>query len=166
MVSDEHIPWGLIWVSFDVLYELDDCLSHEVRLVNVIFVTNGGHFFLEGQRHSQAGLVWMFDHSGISPKSFLGNSCSSYVYLWVLNPNPSHSSLILFGIDMTDLWRRTKFLSLVEVSSVHHTRWPKTIPFTITNLLEYLFHFLLFGFGFLTHRWDTYRGTHRCRHPS
>ena len=24
--------------------------------------------------------------------------------------------------------------------------------FTITNLLEHLFHFLLFGFGFLTHR--------------
>ena len=46
--SNEYIPWGLIRVSFDVLYELDDCLSHEVRLVNVIFVTDGGHILLEG----------------------------------------------------------------------------------------------------------------------
>ena len=50
--SDEHMTRGLIWVLLDVLYELDDCTSHQVGFVNVIFVTNGGHFVLEGQRHS------------------------------------------------------------------------------------------------------------------
>ena len=75
--SHEHQFPIILWVRIDGLNELDDCLPHEVRLVNVIFVTNGGHLVFEKGRESQAGLVVVFLHSGISPKSFLGNSCSS-----------------------------------------------------------------------------------------
>ena len=46
--SHEHQLPIILWVRIDGLNELDDCLPHEVRLVNVIFVTNGGHILLEG----------------------------------------------------------------------------------------------------------------------
>ena len=52
----------LVWVSFDVLNELDDCFTHQVRFIDSILVADGGHVFLEGQRHSQASLVRVFDH--------------------------------------------------------------------------------------------------------
>ena len=61
-VSDKQQLPIIRWVRIDGLNELDNCFSHQVGLVNVIFVTNGGHFVLEGQRHPQAGLVWVFDH--------------------------------------------------------------------------------------------------------
>ena len=60
--SDEHQLPIILWVRIDGLNELGYRTSHQVGLINVIFVTNGGHLVLEGQRHSQAGLVWVFDH--------------------------------------------------------------------------------------------------------
>ena len=53
---------GLIGVLLDVGDELHDGTSHEVTLINSISVTDGGHVFLEGQRHPQASLIWMFGH--------------------------------------------------------------------------------------------------------
>jgi len=61
-VSDEHGLPIVLWIRIDGLNELGYRTSHQVRLVNVIFVTDGGHVFFEGQRHSQASLVGMFDH--------------------------------------------------------------------------------------------------------
>ena len=52
----------LVWVSFDVLNELDDCFTHQIRFIDLELVADGGHVFLEGQRHSQASLVRVFDH--------------------------------------------------------------------------------------------------------
>ena len=46
--SDEHVSWVLVWVSFDVLNELDDCFTHQVRFIDLELVTDGGHVFLEG----------------------------------------------------------------------------------------------------------------------
>ena len=52
VTSEKHMTWGLIGVSLDVIDELHDGTSHEVTLINLISVTDGGHVFLEGQRHS------------------------------------------------------------------------------------------------------------------
>ena len=46
----------------DVSDELHDGTSHEVTLIDTISVTDGGHVFLEGHRHPQASLIWMFGH--------------------------------------------------------------------------------------------------------
>ena len=46
----------------DVSDELHDGTSHEVTLIDTISVTDGGHVFLEGQRHPQTSLVGMFGH--------------------------------------------------------------------------------------------------------
>jgi len=62
VTSEKHMTWILIWVSLDVGDELHDGTSHEVWLIDLITVTDGGHVFLEGQRHSQASLVRMFGH--------------------------------------------------------------------------------------------------------
>ena len=56
------MTWGLIWVSIQVSDELHDGTSHEVTLIYLVSVTDGGHVFLEGQRHPQACLVGMFSH--------------------------------------------------------------------------------------------------------
>ena len=61
-ISEKHMTWGLIGVLLDVSDELHDGTSHEVTLIDTISVTDGGHVFLEGQRHPQAGLIWMFGH--------------------------------------------------------------------------------------------------------
>ena len=62
ITSDEHLTWILIWVLLDVGDELHDGTSHEVRFIDLVSVTDGGHVFLEGQRHPQAGLVRVFGH--------------------------------------------------------------------------------------------------------
>ena len=61
-VSDEHMPWGLIRVLLNISDELHDGTSHEIWLINLELVTDGGHVFLEDQRHPQAGLVMVFFH--------------------------------------------------------------------------------------------------------
>ena len=45
--SDEHQLPIILWVRIDGLNELDDCLSHENSLVNLVIVADGGHFVLE-----------------------------------------------------------------------------------------------------------------------
>jgi len=62
VTSEKHMTWGLIGVPLDVSDELNDGTSHEVWFINLVSVTDGGHVFLEGQRHPQASLVWMFGH--------------------------------------------------------------------------------------------------------
>ena len=61
-ISEKHMTRGLIGILLDVGDELHNGTSHEVTLINSISVTDGGHVFLEGQRHPQAGLIWMFSH--------------------------------------------------------------------------------------------------------
>ena len=48
--SHEHELPIILWVQIDGLDELDDCLPHQVRLVNVILVTDGGHLVFENDR--------------------------------------------------------------------------------------------------------------------
>ena len=45
--SDKHQLPIIRWVLIDGLNELGDCLPHEIRLVNVILVTDGGHLVFE-----------------------------------------------------------------------------------------------------------------------
>ena len=45
--SHEHQLPIILWVRIDGLDELDDCLPHEIRLINVIVVADGGHLVLE-----------------------------------------------------------------------------------------------------------------------
>ena len=56
------MPCGVIWVLLDVSDKLHDGTPHKVTLVDLELVTDGGHVFLEGQRHPQAGLVRVFNH--------------------------------------------------------------------------------------------------------
>ena len=51
-ISDKHMTRGLIVVLLDVGDELHDGTSREITLVNLVSVTDGGHIFLEGHRHS------------------------------------------------------------------------------------------------------------------
>ena len=60
ITSDVHVPRILIWVLLDVGDELHDGTSHEVTLVDMVSVTNGGHVFLQGQRHPQGGQITQF----------------------------------------------------------------------------------------------------------
>ena len=62
VTSEKHMTWSMVWVLLDVSDELHNGTSHEVTLIDSISVTDGGHVFLEGQRHSQASLIWMFGH--------------------------------------------------------------------------------------------------------
>ena len=62
VTSEKHMTWGLIGVSVHGGNELNDGTSHEVWFINLVTVTDGGHVFLEGQRHPQAGLVRVFGH--------------------------------------------------------------------------------------------------------
>ena len=62
VTSEKHMTWGLIRVLLDVSDELHNGTSHEVWLIDSISDTDGGHVFLEGQRHPQASLIWMFGH--------------------------------------------------------------------------------------------------------
>ena len=50
-ISEKHMTRGLIGVLLDVGDELRDGTSHEITLVNLVSITDGGHIFLEGQRH-------------------------------------------------------------------------------------------------------------------
>ena len=68
--SHEHQFPIIRWVRIDGLNELDDCFSHQVGLIDLIVVTDGGHLVFEEGRESKTGLVVVFLHSGISPKSF------------------------------------------------------------------------------------------------
>ena len=61
-IAENHMTRGLIGVLLAVGDELHDGTSREITLVNLVSVTDGGHIFLEGQRHPQAGLIWMFGH--------------------------------------------------------------------------------------------------------
>ena len=60
VTSEKHMTRGLVWVLLDVSDELHDGTSHEVTLVNLVTVTDGGHVFLEGQRHPQGGQITQF----------------------------------------------------------------------------------------------------------
>ena len=68
--SHEHQFPIIRWVRIDGLNELDDCFTHQVGLIDLIVVTDGGHLVFEEGRESKTGLVVVFLHSGISPKSF------------------------------------------------------------------------------------------------
>ena len=57
-----YMTWGLIWVLLNVCDELHNGTFREVTLIDSISVTDGGHVFLGGQRHSKASLAGMFDH--------------------------------------------------------------------------------------------------------
>ena len=52
VTSEKHMTRGLIGILLDVSDKLHDGTSHEVTLIDSISVTDGGHVFLEGQRHS------------------------------------------------------------------------------------------------------------------
>ena len=45
--SDEHQLPIILWVRIDGLNELDDCFTHQVGLIDLIIVTNGGHLVFE-----------------------------------------------------------------------------------------------------------------------
>ena len=62
VTSEKHMAWGLIRVLLNVSDKLHDGTSHEVWFIDSISVTDDGHVFLEGHRHPQAGLIWMFGH--------------------------------------------------------------------------------------------------------
>ncbi len=96
------MTWSLIWVSLDVSYKLHDGTSHQIWFIDSISVTDGGHVFLEGQRHSQASLIWMFGHRQflssfwiLEINRFTVSSIRSSLSLWVrgLDFRP-HRSLV------------------------------------------------------------------------
>ena len=62
VTSEKHMTRGLIGVGTNVGDELCNCFSHQVRFIHLILVTDRGHVFLEGKRHPQASLIWMFGH--------------------------------------------------------------------------------------------------------
>jgi hypothetical protein len=74
----------------DVGDELYDGASHEVRFVDLVSVTDGGHIFLEGQWHPQAGLVGVFGH-----RHFLSS-------FWILVIIRLTVSRIRFSFDLLD----------------------------------------------------------------
>ena len=45
--SDEHQLPIILWVRIDGLDELDDCFTHQVGLINLVVVADGGHLVLE-----------------------------------------------------------------------------------------------------------------------
>jgi hypothetical protein len=74
----------------DALDELHDGTSHEVTLVDLVSVTDGGHVFLEGQRHPQASLVGVFGH-----RQFLSS-------FWILVIIRLTVSRMRFSFDLLD----------------------------------------------------------------
>ena len=77
----------------DVGNELHNGTSHEVTLINSISVTDGGHIFLEGQRHPQAGLIWMFGH-----RQFLSSFWILVISLFTVSSIRSSLGLLVRGI--------------------------------------------------------------------
>ena len=65
--SDEHILPIVFWIVSVFLNELTDCTTHQVGLVDLVVVADGGHLFLEDFWKSETGLVFIFLHSGFSP---------------------------------------------------------------------------------------------------
>jgi hypothetical protein len=100
VTSEKHMTWGLIGVSLDVSDELHNGTSHEVTLIDSISVTDGGHVLFEGQRHPQAGLIWMFGH-----RQFLSS-------FWILEITRSTVSIIRSSLG---LWVRGIFFRLHKV---------------------------------------------------
>ena len=45
---EKHVSRVLIWVLLNVSDKLHDGTSHEVTLINLVSVTDGGHVFLQG----------------------------------------------------------------------------------------------------------------------
>ena len=71
-LSDEHILPIVLRVLSVGLNELTDCTTHQVGLVDLIGVADGGHLFLEDFWKSDASLVWVFNsHSGFLRNLFL-----------------------------------------------------------------------------------------------
>ena len=67
--SDEHqLPIILRVVSVS-LNKLRDCTTHQVGLVDLMFLTDGGHLIFEDFWKSYASLVFIFLHSIFSPYS-------------------------------------------------------------------------------------------------
>ena len=60
--SDEHQLPIILWVRIDGLDELGYRTSHQVGLIDLVVVTDGGHFVLEEGRESKTGLVVVFLH--------------------------------------------------------------------------------------------------------
>ena len=50
-ILEKHMTRGLIGILLDVGDELHDRTSHEVTLIDLASVTDGGHVFLEGKGH-------------------------------------------------------------------------------------------------------------------
>ena len=68
--SHEHQLPIILWVRIDGLNELRYRATHQVGLIDLVVVADGGHLILEEGWESKTGLVVVFLHSGISPKSF------------------------------------------------------------------------------------------------
>ena len=78
----------------DVGDELHDGTSHEVTLIDSISVTDGGHVFLEGHRHPQAGLIWMFGH-----RQFLSSFWILEITRFTVSSIRSSLGLLVRGLD-------------------------------------------------------------------
>ena len=72
-LSNEHILPVILWILSVFLTELTDCASHQVGMVDLILVADGGHLFLEDFWKSQTCLDGMFLHSGFSPVIYFLN---------------------------------------------------------------------------------------------
>ena len=65
--SDEHQLPIVLWILGVSLNELTDCTTHQVGLVDLIGVADGGHLVLKDFWKSETGLAFIFLHSGFSP---------------------------------------------------------------------------------------------------
>ena len=74
-----------------------------------------------------------------------------------LEDSPTYSYQIFLRTDVTNFRCRTKGLSLLKVLGIYDRRWTQTFPLRLLNFLQSLLDFLFLGFGFSTHRWDTFR---------
>ena len=59
---DEHQLPIIRWVRIDVLNELDNCFTHQIGLIDLIGVADGGHLVFEKGRKTKTGLVVVFLH--------------------------------------------------------------------------------------------------------
>ena len=65
--SHKHQLPIILWVRIDGLNELGYRTSHQVGLIDLILVADGGHLVLEDFWKSETGVGWVFLHSGLSP---------------------------------------------------------------------------------------------------
>jgi general stress protein CsbA len=94
VTSEKYMTWCLVRVLLDVSDELHDGTSHEVWFINRVSVTDGGLVFLEGQRHSQVGLIWMFGH-----RQFLSSFWILEITRFTVSSIRSSLGLLVRGLD-------------------------------------------------------------------